>query len=196
VIYTEGNQARQPLTAALTPVQLESALSKFLQANIVGVEPLAAQIDSVRITEVTNTGYGTQQSRNRLVTVHVVGHLEDLIDFEMDLRLLFVWRKEADGTTSLRVALSGGQLNATGREHGIIFRHVGNAEGMRDALQTKIGKTFANGPVIIAPAIPATVDVLSFKVFRNGGLKLFLRPSSAAEIVRPFIQSALGRMEG
>ena len=115
VIYFEGNGAVPTVNAGLSRDQMASAVRSIFEANK-GDGDL--KVGSCSISDVTDTGYGFWQSRNRLVTFHFHGWhdngwLPDT-DYDMDLQLLFQAIPQNDGGMHLTVSLTHWHIHTSG----------------------------------------------------------------------------------
>jgi hypothetical protein len=153
---------------------------------------IIAVADSLEILGVSKTGYGFSQSRNRLIHIRIEGRQTsgNLVtpapaNFLLDLSLLFFAQKEADGSTTLRVALQKHSGYATGR---------GDVEGLWKWVDDLFVKPFAAPRKLINVTIPASVPVLSLKVLADGTIKLCLPPGGGAPLTQLAVQLALDRL--
>jgi hypothetical protein len=207
VIYWEGNSDRAVEYARLTPAQLKSAVRKLLKANAFNLP-----IDSISLLEVSNTGQNFWQSRNRLVTFRIEGYIPINNDFDsdytLDLRLLFFAQKEANGSTTLRMALNHYSIKTTSyRVHPVdivgyfnplaanpdvsaVTHEIYDVFGP-DTLPRRIEDLGSVRPKLINLEIPEAVNVLSFKVQPDGGLMVYLKPDFAGALGRLAIQREL-----
>jgi hypothetical protein len=194
VLYFEGSQLRAPVTARLSREQLAKALRNFFGGDDVFLDHFISDFHahSLEIRGVSNTGYDLSQSRNRLINIRIEGHevgegrlLPAPANFLLDLSLLFFAQKEADGSTTLRVALQKHSGYVAGR---------GNVEGLGKWVDDTFVKPFASPPTLINVKIPASVPVLSLKVLEDGTIKLCLRPGGGAPLTQLAVQSAFDRL--
>jgi hypothetical protein len=186
VLYFETDHIVPTANASLSGSQMANAVKNFFVAH---KNDDGLSVDSVSITGVSNTGYGFWNSRNRLVTFHFEGehdsghwYIPDP-DYEMDLRLLFYGKKEADGSTSLWVALDHWHIYTSGIGH----------DDLLNGLKNGILNIFAS-PVKLGDNIPAACNLLSFKMMPDGGLTIFLQPGGAAALCQLAIQNQLNAM--
>jgi hypothetical protein len=186
VIYWDGSRVRTPEIASLTPAQLQNAVRNFLVAR--GFTRNGdLTLDSISIREISDTGHGFLQSRNRLVTFRVEGEIVRDFDFDpnytLDLRLLFFAQKEANGSTTLRVALDRADIETSGFQARFVSVStlINGLDTNRDveSVVRKLSAVFPPSdvrPKLVNLELPAAVNVLSVKVQKDGSLKVYLQP--------------------
>lgn len=168
VLYWEADGGHPALEAGLSKDQLAQAVRRIFEASK-GDGDL--YVDGVSVSDVSDTGYGFWESRNRLVTVHFDGHYHTpwpLPDahWNMDLRLLFAADRHNDGSMHLWVALDHWYIHTSGPWPWY--------SKLADGLKNGVTKLFAS-PIALGD-VPADAKPLSFKVKPDGGITLYLQP--------------------
>ncbi len=186
VLYWDASGGHPTANAGLPKDRLAAAVRRIFEESK-GDGDL--KVGNCYISDVTDTGYGFWESRNRMVTIHFDGWYDNGIlpdtDYNMDLRLLFYAIKDRDGNgretggMHLFVALDHWHIHTSGLGNGKLLR------GLRDGVLGKFGQPLALGDV------PAGAQALSFKVMPDGGITLFLKPGDLAAFRQLLVQRAL-----
>jgi hypothetical protein len=168
LLYWEEDGGHAALEAGLSPDRLAQAVRRIFENNK-GDGDL--YVDGVHVSDVSDTGYGFWESRNRLVTVHFDGHYHTpwpLPDahWNMDLRLLFGADRHGDGSMHLWVALDHWYIHTSGPWPWY--------SDLADGLKNGVTKLFAS-PISLGD-VPSDAKPLSFKVMPDGGITIYLQP--------------------
>lgn len=171
VIYWEKNKSVKPKTASLSKNKVEAAFSKIFKEKAKDEKDL--NIDSIKISSVSKTGYDFTRSKNRKVTFKIEGDYESGIFFipnpsyTITLRIAFESDKNPDANTKCKLSarLDHWHIHTSGAGHGKLLK------GLKDSILKGFNKPLSLGEV------PAGVRFLSFKVLKSGGLKLYFAPT-------------------
>lgn len=192
VIFFQQNAVIEPATAGLSGDQVRAAFEQAFRSRTAGDSRV--QLDSVALSGVSDTSYDFWRSGNRVVSYRVTGEISSghwyIPDpnFEVTIPVLFVATPQPDARRDV-------QLQA--RQGGVIQIHVSNFAGIgvddvAKALKDKLAAIF-NQPIALG-SVPAAAGLLSFKVLKDGGLKLYFRPDTAGKFAAGVAQGTLNNL--
>jgi hypothetical protein len=185
VLYWDGTRLVSPSTAGLTGEQM----GKMLRTVFLEEVGSADFIEFFSLYGVSTTGYDFLQGGSRQDTFYLEGKAESLFsnDYVLHLTLRFLTQREADGTTSLRMVTTAHSIVTT---INFVERIAGISPDM--VIQTVEDYFVPKEPKkLIDSTIPAAVNVLSFKVQPDGGIRLYLQPGSSAASAAQNVQDRL-----
>lgn len=147
-------------------------------------------VDSVRISSVSDTGNNFERSKNRKVTFKIKGDYESGIFFipnpsyTITLRIAFESDKNPNGKIGCKLSarLDHWHIHTSGAGHKKLLNGLkkGILEGFKKPL--KLGD------------VPKNTGFLSFKVMKDGGIKLYFRGDVVGQFAAAVAQSKLDKM--
>lgn len=147
-------------------------------------------IDSVRISSVSDTGYDFTRSKNRKVTFKITGDYESGIFFipnpsyTITLRIAFESDKNPDGKVGCKLTarLDHWHIHTSGVGHDKLLK------GLKKGILEGFKKPFNLGEV------PQNTGFLSFKVMKDGGIRLYFRGDNLGRVVALLAQDKLDKL--
>ena len=188
VIYWARNKSIAPHTASLSGSKVRSMFEKIFKEKAEDQKDL--NIESVRIDKVGNTGYDFTRSKNRKVTFKISGNYESGVFFipnpsyTITLRIAFESDKNPDGKVAckLKARLDHWHIHTSGVGHGKLLN------GLKQAVLGGFSKPFELGEV------PVNSGLLSFKVMKDGGIKLYFKADNLGRVVALIAQDKLDKL--
>ena len=188
VIYWEGKTFKKPKIAKLSGNKVAIMFKKKFKELTSSNSSL--KIKHVTIDSVSNTGYDFTRSKNRKVTFKITGEYESghwyipNPSYIITLRLAFTTDKNPDGKVSckLLVKLDSWHIHTSGIGHSKLLK------GLKDGILKGFKKPLELGK------IPANVGFLSFKILKNGGIRLYFSPDSIGSTVAIVAQNKLNNL--
>ncbi|QHI34935.1 hypothetical protein IMCC3317_02800 [Kordia antarctica] len=188
VIIWNNNAEENPNTAKLSGRKVRSLFETIFKEKTKGQKDL--NVDSVRISSVGNTGYDFTRSKNRKVTFKIKGDYESGIFFipnpsyTITLRIAFESNKNPDGKVACKLTakLDHWHIHTSGAGNSKLLAGLkkGILEGFKDALE--LGD------------VPKNTGFLSFKVMKDGGIKLYFRGDILGKVVAGVAQDKLDKL--
>lgn len=192
VIFFQENAVVEPATAGLSGEQVRAAFEQAFRKRT--ADDSRVQLDSVSVIGVSDTSYDFWRSGNRVVTYRVAGEISSGHwyipdpDFEVTIPVLFTATPKPDARHDVKLLA---------QQAGVIGIHVTNFAGIgvhdvANALQSKLAAIFKQ-PIALG-SVPAAAGLLSFKVLKDGGLKLYFRPDGVGKLAAGVAQSTLDNL--
>ncbi|WP_298516345.1 hypothetical protein [uncultured Kordia sp.] len=188
VIIWNKNKEENPHTAKLSGRKVCALFAKIFKEKTKSQKDL--NVDSVRISSVSDTGNNFDRSKNRKVSFKIKGDYESGIFFipnpsyTITLRIAFESNKNPDGKKGCKLTarLDHWHIHTSGAGHGKLFNGLkkGILEGFKKPL--KLGD------------VPKNTGFLSFKVMKDGGIKLYFRGDVVGQFAAAVAQSKLDKM--
>ena len=186
VIYWDGDRELDPATAGLSGHQVRQAFEAIFRRATGSQEDLI--IDRVAIGTVSDTGYDFVRSLNRTITFKISGEyaVDWLPDpnYTISLRIAFETNVPPNGTRActLSARLAHWHIHTSGIGHDRLLR--GLQQGILQGFQA---------PMVLGE-VPAEAGLLSFKVMRDGGLKLYFKGGPTGRVVAIVAQQKLDEL--
>ncbi|SED64066.1 LGFP repeat-containing protein [Tenacibaculum sp. MAR_2010_89] len=188
VIYWAKNKSIKPHTASLSGAKVRKMFEKIFKEKAKDQKDL--NVESVRISTVSDTGYDFTRSKNRKVTFKISGNYESGIFFipnpsyTITLRIAFESDKNPDGKVActLKARLDHWHIHTSGVGHDKLLK------GLKKAVLEGFNKPFELGDV------PKNTGFLSFKVMKNGGIKLYFKGDVLGSFAALVAQKKLDKM--
>ena len=192
VIFFQENAVVEPATAGLSGEQVRAAFEQAFRKRT--ADDSRVQLDSVSVIGVSDTSYDFWRSGNRVVTYRVAGEISSGHwyipdpDFEVTIPVLFTATPKPDARHDVKLLA---------QQAGVIGIHVTNFAGIgvhdvANALQSKLAAIFKQ-PIALG-SVPAAAGLLSFKVLKDGGLKLYFRPDPVGKLAAGVAQNTLDNL--
>ncbi|MGG8497063.1 LGFP repeat-containing protein [Tenacibaculum sp. TC6] len=188
VIYWEKDKSVETHTASLSGSKVRAMFEKIFKDKAKSQKDL--NIESVHISEVSDTGYDFVRSKNRKVSFKISGNYESGVFFipnpsyTITLKIAFESDKNPDGKVGckLKARLDHWHIHTSGVGHEKLFN------GLKKAVLEGFDKPFELGEV------PQNTGFLSFKVMKDGGIKLYFKGDTLGKVVALVAQDKLDKL--
>src|SRR5690554_209711 len=185
LIFWVNQKAKTPKTASLSASKVRALFEKIFKDKSKDSKDL--KIDSVKISEVSDTGSDFTRSKNRKITFKIEGDYESGVFFipnpsyTITLRIAFESDKNPDGKVKCKLSarLDHWHIHTSGVSHTKLLN------GLKKSILEGFKKPFELGEV------PENVGFLSFKVTSTGGIKLYFTTTGLGAVGAVLAQQKL-----